>query len=57
MALEFSRRHFFFGCLFAGAVHYDCKLFWNNEKRGSTDNKGTNRWLKAEFRNGWELSI
>ena len=41
----------------AAAVHYDGKLLWDNEKGEFTNNRAANRWVKPQFRKGWELSL
>ena len=39
------------------AVHYDGKLMWDNEAGEFTNNSDANRWVKPQFRKGWELRI
>ena len=41
----------------AAAVHYDGKLLWDNEAGEFTNNSDANRWVKPEFRKGWELRL
>ena len=41
----------------AAAVHYDGKLLWDHENGEFTNNKDANRWVKPQFRKGWELSL
>ena len=41
----------------AAAVHYDGKLLWDHENGEFTNDKAANRWVKPQFRKGWELNL
>ena len=39
------------------AVYSEGKLLWDNEAGEFTNNKDANRWVKPQFRKGWELRL
>ncbi len=41
----------------AAAVHYDGKLLWDNNKGEFTNNKDAARWIKPNYRKGWEVKL
>jgi len=42
------------GC---AAVHVEGKLLWDNKKGEFTNNQEVNKWVKPNFRKGWELKL
>ena len=41
----------------AAAVHFDSKLEWNHDKGEFSNNAEANRWVKPDFRKGWDLKL
>lgn len=41
----------------AAAVHYEGKLVWDVKKGEVNNNRDANRWVKPQFRKGWELNL
>ena len=41
----------------AVATHYDGKLLWDAQKMEFTNNKDANKWIKPQFRKGWEIKL
>ena len=41
----------------AVATHYDGKLLWDAQKLEFTNNKEANKWIKPQFRKGWEIKL
>ena len=41
----------------AAAVHYEGKLMWDNEAGEFTNGSDVNRWVKPQYRKGWELRL
>lgn len=41
----------------AAAVHYDGKLLWDNRRGEFTNNRDANRWLKPNYRKGWQVRL
>lgn len=41
----------------AVAVHYEGKLLWDNRRGEFSNNREANRWLKPEYRKGWQVKI
>ena len=41
----------------AAAVHYEGKLLWDNAKGEFSNNKDANKWIKPNYRKGWEVKL
>ena len=41
----------------AAAVHFEGKLLWDNAKGEFSNNEDANKWVKPEYREGWELKV
>lgn len=41
----------------AVATHFDGKLLWDAQKLEFTNNKEANKWIKPQFRKGWEIKL
>lgn len=41
----------------AVAVHYEGKLLWDNRRGEFTNNRDANRWLKPNYRKGWQVRL
>jgi predicted dehydrogenase len=41
----------------AVATHFDGKLLWDAQKLEFTNNKEANKWIKPNFRKGWEIKL
>jgi hypothetical protein len=39
------------------AIHAEGKLLWDNAKGEFSNNKEANKWVKPEFRKGWEIKL
>ena len=41
----------------AAAVHYEGKLLYDHRRGEFTNNRDANRWLKPEYRKGWQVKL
>ncbi|MBM3736330.1 MAG: Gfo/Idh/MocA family oxidoreductase [Acidobacteria bacterium] len=41
----------------SAAVHFEGKLLWDNAKGEFSNRKEANKWVKPQFRKGWEIKL